>query len=259
MGQLFKRADGVELQPHQQGVGHRHSQLVSAELVEGRLEIVPAGLEAPALVLVPDVARVVTQRGLELGKTSPMAEIHLILPAQAVKVHEFVVNLHRLVIRVQGYHPGDIGGYGGRAEAFEHADALVALLHVEAPHVLAAADRVAYSLVAEMRGAELYPLGGEFRVGVQQRHEVGGESIAPPLALGSHDLVGGYVYDAQVYAPGHHLVAEYLVEYLQIRIAPLKDALPIGLLSGLQCLSVLSARFRLAQADASFESNSAPL
>ena len=171
----------------------------------------PAGLEAAPLLLSPHVVRVVAHGRLELGEAAPVAEIHLVLPAQAVEVHKLVVDLHRLVFGIYGYHPRDVPGYTGRAEALEHAHALVALLYIEAPHVLEAADRVADALIAQVRGAELYPLGGELGVLAEQGHEVGGKGRAPPHALRAHDLLGGNINNPHVHAPGHHRVGQYLV------------------------------------------------
>lgn len=90
-----------------------------------------------------------------------------------------------LVVGVDGDDAGDIAGDGGGAEALEHADALVALLDVEAAHVLVAADGVAYALVAEVGGAELYPLEGELGVRPEQGHKIGRKGGAAALALGA--------------------------------------------------------------------------
>ena len=124
-----------------------------------------SGLEPAALVLGPDVVGVEAEGGLELSEAAAAAEVYLVDAAQAVEVHELVVDDDGLVVGVGGDDAGDVAWDGGGVEAFEDADALVALLDVEAAHVLVAADGVTYALVAEVGGAELGPFGGELAVG----------------------------------------------------------------------------------------------
>ena len=236
-GASASRMKGEEFNADQeliaQGVGNGDAELFAAELDEGLLEEVEGGLKAAALLLGPDVIRVVAEVGLELGKAPAAAEVDLIDAAQAVEVHELVVDGDGLVVGVDGDDAGDIAGDGGGAEALEHADALVALLDVEAAHVLVAADGVAYALVAEVGGAELYPLEGELGVRTEQGHEIGRKGGAAALALGADYLVGGDVDDAEVDDAGDHGVVEYLVKDLKVRISPGEDAFAVGFLPGL--------------------------
>ena len=182
-------------------------QVPASQLDKGLLEVVKAGQEAPPLLLRPHVVGVKAQGGLELGKASEAAEIDLVDPAEPVKAQKLIVNPHRRVLGVGGDHPRHIAGDGGGVEALEDADPLVALLDVKAAHVLIAPDGVPNALLAEVSGAQVYPLGGKLRVRGQQRHEVRGEGGAPPHGFGSHDLISGNVDDSQVYLPGHHGVA----------------------------------------------------
>lgn len=77
-GELLDGADGVEVEPDEQGVGNGDAEFFAAELDEGLLEEVEGGLKAAALLLGPDVVRVVAEVGLELGKAPAAAEVDLI-------------------------------------------------------------------------------------------------------------------------------------------------------------------------------------
>ena len=72
-----------------------------------------------------------------------------------------------------------------------------------------------------------------------------------PRALRADNLLGRHVYDAEVDPAAYHGVRKYLVEYLQIRVAPREHALAVGLLPRLKGLSILYARLRLTQSRAS--------
>ena len=188
-GHGLELIEGVELEEHQQRVGTGDAELFTAQLLERFFKRPIAGEEAAPLRLGPDVLRLIAQRRLQLREASRAAEQHLIEPRQLVGVHEVVVRLNGAILRPRGHDPHHIRGDGRRAVALEHADSLVALLHVEAPEVLKAPHRLADALVAQMRGAECDPLGRELAVGRHQRHKVGGERVAPSLGLGAGDAV----------------------------------------------------------------------
>ncbi len=217
LGQL-RRAEAPQLlefihpQPHQQGVRRRDVQLLAALLPEGVPEVGEPGHEMLPLLRRPHVVRLEPQGRLELGEPARTAEVDPVELRQLVGGHEVVVGLYRRLVGPDGNHPDDVGGDGGRAVAFQHADPLVALLDVEPAQVLVAPNGVPDALVPQVGGAQLHPLGGELRVRVQQGHEVGGEGAAPPGGLGAGDLLGGDLQHPHVRPSGHHVLVQDLVQ-----------------------------------------------
>ena len=148
-----------------------------------------------------------------------------------------------MLLRPRGDYSRDDGGDARRAEAFQHADAFVPLLHVEAPHVLAAAYRVADALVAEVRLAQAYPLMRKFRLLAEQRHEVCRKGVLPAAGLCADDVLGRAIYRAKLNSARSHRLVEYLVEHLRVRVLPLYQAFLAAFLPGLQGYRILLCCF----------------
>ena len=129
-GDAFKRLKGVDLEPDQQRVGDRDAERLAVQLAERLLEADEAGDEPAALFLRPDVLRLITKRGLQLRKPLRTAEGDLIEPRQLPRVQELVIREDRRLLRPDGEDAGHIRGDRRRVVALEHADALVALLHI---------------------------------------------------------------------------------------------------------------------------------
>ena len=163
--------------------------------------------------------RLVAQGGLELGEAAQLEELHLIEPRQLIELHELIVPLHSQILAFRREHADDRAGDGGGAVAFEDADALVALLHVEPAQILIALDGVADALVAQVGFAELHPLGAELGVNRQQRHKAGGKGRLAAGALGADNLIDGDFNESQVHPSGAHGLHQNLVEHLGIGVA----------------------------------------
>ena len=204
--------------------------------------VIPCQKAAP-LLIGPDVLRLEAQRRLKLGKAAGAGEVQLVQPGQPVKMHEFIVDLYRRVLRILGDDPGDHAGDGGRAVAFQHADPLVPLLHIEAAHVLTALHRVADALVAQVGVAEGDPLGGKLRIGAQQRHEISRQGGAPPHALHTHDLVCRDVHQTHLHPARDHGFIQDLIQGLQVGISAPDDGGFIIFLAQLQRVIILFKSF----------------
>ena len=243
-GQLLDIAEAEHLQPGQQRFRRGDVRLFRVYLLKGLAEVAVPGGEAALLPLVPDVVLIQAQRRLQAGVLPPLPQNDAIQARQGVKLHELVIDLHGRIAAVLRHQPGDIGGNDRVAVAFQHADPLVALLHIETAHVLKAADRVGDALVTEMGVAQQHPLGGKFTVLPQQRHEVPGQGGGAAGAFCPGHQGKGDVDDAQLHPGGHAALVHDLVQHRQIRIAAGADGVFIVSLSGLQGLVILFQRFR---------------
>ena len=204
---------------------------------------VPGG-EAALLPLVPDIVLIQPQCRLQPGILAPPPQDDAVQAGQGVKLHEFVIDLHRRIAAVFRHQPGDIGGDDRVAIAFQHADPLVALLHVETPHVLKAADGVGNPLITEMGIAQQHPLGGKLAFQRQQGHEVPGQGGGTAGAFCPGHQRKGDVDDAQLHPGGHVALVNNFVQHRQIRIAAGADGVLIVFLPGFQGLVILIQRFR---------------
>ena len=234
----------VHPQPHEQGLGLRHGQLLPVQLAEHLAEAGVAGGEGLALGLCPAVVGLIAQSLRQLGVVPRAAETHAVELGQVVKIQKLVVHPHAHVVRVGGDEPHHARGYAGRAVAPHDAHPLVPLLHVELAHVLVAAYGVVYPLVAQVGRAEAYPLGGELRLHGEQGHVVGGKGQAALCVLGAHYLLRGYVHHAQVHAPDDGGLVQQLVEHAYIRVVPVYHAAAAVFLPQLEGSDVLLIGFR---------------
>ena len=126
-------------------------------------------------------------------------------------MHELVVHLHGGVVAVLRHHAGDIAGNAAGVKILQHADALIALLHVEAAHVLIAGDGVTDALI-QMGHAQVDPLGGKLGLETEQRHKVGRKRRCAARGLGTNEQLQRDLYLAEQYGqkrrlPGVHLLA----------------------------------------------------
>ena len=102
-----------------------------------------------------------------------------------------------------------------------------------------AAHRLADALVAEVRRAEIDPLGRELAVGGHEWHEIGGKGVAPTLCLGAADAVRGDLQQPHVHLSGGHGVVEDLVEHLRIGVLSAQYAVFIGFSAALERFLIL--------------------
>ena len=202
------------------------------------------GRETALLPLVPDIVLIQPQSRLQAGVLTLLPQNDAIQARQSVKLHELIIDLHCRVAAVLRHQPGDIGGNDRVAVAFQHADPLVALLHIETAHVLKAADRVGDALVAEMGVAQQRPFGGKLAVRRQQGHEVPCQGGGASGALCPGHQGKGDVDDAQLHPGGHAALVHDLIQHRQIRGAAGADGILVVSLSGLQGLVILLQRFR---------------
>lgn len=141
-------------------------------------------------------------------------------------MHELIVQAHFRGIVVFGHHAGDVAGHAAGLEVFQHADALVALLHIESAHILIAADGVTDALF-QMRQAEVDPLTGKLGLEVQQRHKVGCERCGAASRFGAHQQIQRDIHLAEGNLIFHRDILQDIVQYRQKRRLPGKHFLPV--------------------------------
>ena len=156
-GQLFHR---VQAQKQQQYVPHGGAQLVAAQGDVGFLDPVVQGHDGGAVLGGPLFLGAFAHGLLQAAVAAGLGKGQQIGLDERIVVHELIVQAHFRGIVVFGHHAGDVAGHAAGLEVFQHADALVALLHIEAAHVLKAADGVTDALV-HVGHAKGDPLGAE--------------------------------------------------------------------------------------------------
>ena len=234
-------AQRIRVQPHQKRFRRRDGRLL-AELVIGCAEGIERGQKRTLFPVRPDVVGVKAQRGLQLGIVADAVEMHLIQAAQPVKVQKFIIDPHSRIIGIDRQNARDIRADGRRVEALEDADALVALLHVEAAHIFKATDGIRDARVAQVRLAERDPLACKLRPKIQKRHEIRGKRRLPPRRICADDLRDGNVQYAEIDAARDRAAAQPFLEHLRIRIASAVDAIAVAFLPGLERLPELLQR-----------------
>ena len=182
---LFEVCQRVDADEQQQHIADRRAHVFAAAGMVRLLDPVVQRDDVGAVVVAPFFAGGLAQRFLQAGKAALLGEGQRIQAAQRVIFHKFIVQADLLVVAVLRHHAGDGGRNGVRLEIFQHADALVALLHIEAAEVFKAADGVADAFL-HMGLAQRDPLAGEFGIRLQQGHEVGGKRRRAPGRLGAH-------------------------------------------------------------------------
>ena len=232
----------VQLQPQQKKIA-RVLIRIAALSAQRTLKGAESGQKVLALLVCPDVIRLKAERGLQLPVRAAAAEPDAIEPAETVEVHELVIEPDLLVLRPDGDDARDLPRDRRRVEALEHADALVALLHIETAEIFVAADRIADALRAEIGVAERDPLAAEFRPHRQQRHEIGGKGVAPSLALGADDAVHRHVDQAELRTPRGEMLVKDLVEDLRVGIFAFQNGLFIAFLPRLERGGILGLGF----------------
>ena len=146
-------------------VAHRLDHLRAPRVLQGLAE----GLREAAVAARAAEADVIDRRGL-------------------VELGELVVKLDLRVLRLFRKEARDVRHDVVGADEAQHRDALVALLDVEALHVLVDFDRVADAL-RQLGVVEIAPFVPEFAVVLQKWHEIRGKSLLPPRRPGSRDHV----------------------------------------------------------------------
>ncbi len=245
-GLLPQVAEGVNLQPDEQGVHRRNGQGIPSQLLEGGQEGVKAGHKAAALLLAPGMLRLVPQGGLQLRKAPGLGKADLVKPRLLVGLHKFIVGQYLWLLAPHRHYADHLGRDGGGLIAFQNAYPLVSLLDIEAPQVFVADHRIPDPLVPQVGLAKVDPLGGKFSVHVQQGHKVGGKGGAPPLRLGPHNLVQGDFRQPQLHLSRCHAFLQDFIQHLGIGVAPPQDAAFVGFAPPLLGAAVLLCRFLTA-------------
>ena len=216
VGQFFP---GIQPQQKQQHVAGGAAQPVPAVGREGLAHPVVQRKDIGPVVVVPGFLGAFAHQLLQARIAAGLGKAQRIGPDQRVIAHELIVHAHRGVLAVAGHHPGDVGHHAAGAEKLQHADPLVALLHIEFAHILKAAHRVADALV-QMGDAEGGPFGGELGPHIQQRHEIGGKGGGTPRRLGADHQVQRHFDQAQRQLVFHLHVLEQVVQHRQVGRLP---------------------------------------
>ena len=156
---------------------------------------------------------------MQAGIAAGLGEGQQIVLHDRVKVHELVVHLHGGVVAVLRHDAGDIAGDAAGVKILQHADALIALLHVEAAHVLIAGDGVTDALI-QMGHAQVDPLGGKLGLETEQRHKVGRKRRCAARGLGTNEQLQRDLYLAERDLVLHRDVLQNIVQYGQKRRLP---------------------------------------
>ena len=158
---------------------------------------------------------------------------------QLIEAQKLIVELYGRILRINRENARDIAADARRAEAFQYADALVALLDVKAAQILIALDRLADTGITQMSGAEIDPFRAKLRIGIQQRHEVAGKSCLAADDLGADDQFGGDLDHAKLLATGAVALVDNFVQRGRKRISAVGHGIAIVFLSRFQCLRIL--------------------
>ena len=192
-GQLLP---GVQAQQQQHDVAGRAAQRVAAAGLERLADPVVQRERIGAVLIAPHFFGAFAHGLLQARKAARLGEAQRVGVDERVVVHELVVQAHFGRVIVAGHDAGDVGRHAAGAKEFEHAGALVALLHIKAAHVLKAFQRLADAFV-QVGGAEVGPLGGKLGAAAQQRHKVAGKRRRAPRRLGAHQQVQRHLDEAQ--------------------------------------------------------------
>ena len=111
-------------------------------------------------------------------------------------------------VREDGYHAGKA----------RNRYALVALLHIEAPHVLIHEDRIPDALL-NSRIIERRPLHRKLGLRRQQRHEIAGEGLLSAMRLRAGDICDRNLDQSDMILCEYALRLHDIIERRKIRIA----------------------------------------
>ena len=223
IGQLLH---GVDAQQKQQHITRRDAESGSAVGQKRFLDPVVERHDLNAVLIAPLFIRPLAENLLQAGIAAGLGKGQQIGLGDGVIVHELVVHLDGGILAVLRHDADDIAQNAGRVKVFQHTDALVAFLHIEAAHILIAADGVADALF-QMRQAEVDPLTGKLGLEVQQRHKVGCERCGAASRFGAHQQIQRDIHLAEGNLIFHRDILQDIVQYRQKRRLPGKHFLPV--------------------------------
>ena len=229
---------GVQCQPQKQGLTGEHVLLPGVQGEKRVPEIVEVGVEGTPLVLGPYLVPLLAQVAQKLGVVPRTAELDGVQMGYLVKVQKFVVGPDSGILRGSGHDPAHLSGNPGSTEAAQDADPLVPLLDVEIAQVFVARNGVGDAGFPQMGGAQVDPLGGKFRLGIQQRVERGSEGGDSPGGFGTDNPFGGNLYEPYVHHRVGTVFRQQLVQNRRMGGLTGGGQFPEFLLSGPQCLVV---------------------
>ena len=212
-------------------------QLLAAVLDICLLEVVVGAGEAADLVLSPILADCFAESLLQQGVAALLGELEEVDLCQLVEVEELVVQID-LVAAACGHDADNVADDVDRVKELEHADALVALLDIEAVHVFISLDRIADTL-GHVSLTQMLPLVGELCRFVENGHEVRREGVDPAAGFCADDKLGGNLNQSEIDASVYHSRGHKILEYGQTRRLSLKRACPRFLLTELQRVLVV--------------------
>ena len=169
----------MDLQPDQQRFFRRHGQAVAAQFIEDLAEVVETGAELPAVLLRPVLIRGEAHAVGQLGKVAGLGEHDIVDLGVTVELQKLVVGNHPGIVALFRQDTVKAGVDTGCTVVFQHAQALVAFLHVEVAQIFVADQGIADARIAEMVGAQVDPFGGKLRALCQQRQERRGKGGGP--------------------------------------------------------------------------------
>ena len=239
LAQIVQR---VEPQQKQQHIAHRGAQLVAAQGVVRFLDPVVQRQHRGAVVVGPRLVRGFTHGFLQAAVAAGFGKGQQIGLDERIVMHELIVHADFRCIVIFWHHAGDIADHAASLEVFQYADALVSLLHIEAAHILKAADGVADAFI-HMRHAEVDPLGAELGFQIEQRHKVAGKRAGAARRFGADDKAHRDLHQAerQLVFDGH--VLQNIIQHRQKWGLPVQHFFTVVLLAQLLGLAVFFHRF----------------
>ena len=199
----------VHLQPQQQRILRRHIQFLTTLGQERIPEILEIGPESADFRLSPGLSGGDSHRPGQLCIAAGFGKLGHIQPCQFVEFQKFRIGLQPGRIPFLRHHPVDDAGNPGRAEVFQHADPLIALLHIEVAQIFIAYDGFPDALLGQMGHAQADPLVGKLRIRIQHGQKIRIEGRDPSGGLGAHDPLRRNLHQTHVDAGLHRGTGDF--------------------------------------------------
>ena len=146
-----KLRKGEDLQAAEQSVGNGAGKGRAAQLPVNRGKTALQRQKSPLFICRPNMLPLIAHGLDQLLVAAGLGKLDLIQAAAGIKLQKLVIELHCRIVGIHRQDTRHIAGDRGRVIAFQHTDSLVALLHIESAHILAAADGIPDPLVSQMR------------------------------------------------------------------------------------------------------------
>ena len=149
------------------------------------------GRECAALCFRPDIVLFLAQQSQKLGVIAGAAELYRIQAGNFIKAQKLVISLDAGLFAALRQDSRDDGGNAGGTVITQHADALVALFHIEVAQIFITGDGITDAGGTHMGDAQVGPLQGELTACLCQREKRSGKGGDSSGGAGTHNALGG--------------------------------------------------------------------